>query len=187
MRTQAYQAGGGDYFRSGYYSHGLFTSAAMTTVSQSVNSLQFRAFYVPVRRGFDRIGINVTTAGTAGAVLRLGLYNGAAGVPTSLIVDAGTVDATTTGAKEVTISVTLDPGIYFTAIVAQVAVSTVSAYASTTALPWLAPDTATSAPTATTGSLGRAHAGTVTGALPNPTNAGFSATAAFAAVCLRAA
>jgi hypothetical protein len=54
---------------------------------------------------FDRIGVEVTTAGSTGAVIRLGLYaERGDGHPGDLVVDAGTVDATTTGLKEITIN-----------------------------------------------------------------------------------
>jgi hypothetical protein len=44
-----------------------------------------------------------------------------AGTPNSLIVDAGTVGVTTTGAKEIVINQTLSPGIVWLAMVSQVA------------------------------------------------------------------
>jgi hypothetical protein len=48
------------------------------------------------------IACNVTTGGTAGSTIRLGVYNsdGAGGVG-GLLVDAGTVDGSTTGVKTV--------------------------------------------------------------------------------------
>lgn len=53
-----------------------------------------------------------TTAGSSGAVIRLGLraYNATTNKPGNLIVDAGTVDATTAGVKEATISQALTKG-----------------------------------------------------------------------------
>jgi hypothetical protein len=62
--------------------------------------------YIPSGAGIDRILINVTVAGAAGSVIRLGLRaNDNQGWPGTLIVDAGTVDSTTTGSKTVTIDV----------------------------------------------------------------------------------
>jgi hypothetical protein len=66
----------------------------------------------------DRIGITVNTADSTGSV-RLGVYESSAGLPSSLLIDAGTVSITTTGNKEITISQTLLPGLYFLAAVGQ--------------------------------------------------------------------
>ena len=61
----------------------------------------------------DRIGITVRTAG-ASSVTRLGVYR-ILPVGTDfaeLVFDAGTVDSSTTGNKEITISEALSPGFY---------------------------------------------------------------------------
>jgi hypothetical protein len=57
----------------------------------------------------ERIGIEVTTA-AAGSVIRLGVYDatGTFNSPGSLIVDAGTVSAATTGAKEVVLGAAVE-------------------------------------------------------------------------------
>ena len=115
VRTQAYYAGGGDYFRSGYYSLGMFAGAATTSGQVGQGTLLVRPFIVPIRRSFDRIGINVLTASASGAA-RLGIYGPGDGRPGTLVVDAGTVSTATTGAKEITISQSLDPGIYWLAV-----------------------------------------------------------------------
>jgi hypothetical protein len=51
----------------------------------------------------DRIAVQVQT-GTA-SVIHLGIYNYSTGVPTDLLIDAGTVDSSTTGTLEITTSV----------------------------------------------------------------------------------
>lgn len=127
--------GGGDYYRPGYYSWGTFAPAfAATTLT--VNVLYARPFIVPVRRSFDRLGCNVSTAATAGGLLRMGLYAPGQGVPGALLVDAGTVDSTTTGAKELTISQTLNPGLYYVAIVAQTVGCVIGGLSQSTGNPW---------------------------------------------------
>lgn len=123
VRTQAYYAGGGDYFRSGYFHWGIFSSTAVVPTALVQDRLYLSPFIVPVRRAFDRIGVWVQTASGAGGVLRLGIYAPGAGAPGALVVDGGTVSCTTTGSKEVVISETLNPGIYWTAVVAQVSAS----------------------------------------------------------------
>lgn len=68
------------------------------------------------------IGMQVHTAGSAGAVIRVSLYasDGAGGGPGTLIVDAGTVDATTSGWKEATFTaVTAPAGPVWVALAAQ--------------------------------------------------------------------
>jgi hypothetical protein len=89
-----------------------------------------------VRRSFDRIGIQVTSAGTTGAVIRMGVYASSGGVPTVLIVDAGTIAADAIGSKEATISTTLEPGLHWTAIAAQVAACSVVWYPSNVVTPF---------------------------------------------------
>lgn len=57
------------------------------------------------------IGMQVHTTGSTGAVIRVSLYapDGAGGGPGTLIVDAGTVDATTSGWKEATFTAVTAP------------------------------------------------------------------------------
>jgi hypothetical protein len=97
-----------------YHSSNLVGST--TTLSIAANYLYAWAFYVPTSTTFDRIGTYISTAATGSA--RLGIYadNGAI-YPGSLVLDAGTVDTGTTGSKEITISVTLSPGLYWLALV----------------------------------------------------------------------
>jgi hypothetical protein len=70
----------------------------------AVDTLVHVPFYAIEGETFDRIGINVTTLQASG-LARLGIYESAAdGTPGALVLDAGTVDCSTTGAKEITIS-----------------------------------------------------------------------------------
>lgn len=75
----------------------------------------------------DRFTVEVTTAGTAGSVHRLIAYadDGTGTRPGSLLLDAGTVDTTTTGLKTLTVAVTLPLGRVWLAAVCQGAPSTV--------------------------------------------------------------
>jgi hypothetical protein len=57
----------------------------------------------------------VTVAGSAGALIRLGIYDLAG----NLIIDAGTVDASVTGDLEISISQPVDAGWYLLAAVRQ--------------------------------------------------------------------
>ncbi|MEU7170314.1 hypothetical protein ABZ949_02335 [Micromonospora tulbaghiae] len=108
-----------------YYTTGRYytTPAAARTTAVIPNgdgSLCGAPFFVGQPRGFDRIGVEVTTAAAATNV-RLGIYaDTGGGLPGALVLDAGTVDASTTGTKELTISTgLLAPGEYWLAAVAQ--------------------------------------------------------------------
>jgi len=112
--------------RSGYWYGPPAHSPA--SGAQTLDALSFTSLVVPGSNSItlDRIGIEVAT-GVATAVVRLGLYNNdpATATPSTLIGDYGTVDASTTGAKEITISQTLNPGLYWMAFVTQVAAANV--------------------------------------------------------------
>lgn len=103
----------GGYVAGRYYS---FISGGTGTGAFVVNTAYFTPFVVGETHTFDRIAIEVTTTGTAVSG-RLAIYNIANGVPTSLVVDGGTVAVGTTGTKTVTISQSLAPGVYALALV----------------------------------------------------------------------
>jgi hypothetical protein len=94
----------------------------VTTVAVGNGVLYLVPVYLPYSVTLDRLSIEVvTTPGGTGSVVRLGIYNHNATthLPDTLLVDAGTVDTTTTGTKEATISQTLAAGTYWLAAVAQ--------------------------------------------------------------------
>ena len=105
-------------FKSGYYYHSP-SQQPDGTIAHGVGDLIAAPFPVHSTMTFDRIGLEVTTSAASG-VVRLGIYGDSDGIPGSLILDAGTVDASTTGAKEITISQQLTPGMYYLAAVGQV-------------------------------------------------------------------
>lgn len=94
-----------------------------TGAAPTLNRLNYAGAMVPAGT-IDRIGVWITAGGTAGSVVRLGLYDTdtSTGDPGSLLVDGGTVDTTGTGFKEVTVSTTVTAGLLWIAAVAQVAV-----------------------------------------------------------------
>lgn len=135
VSAQAYGAGGGDYFRTGYYYLGCPYAGWLDSGWKTAGLMEVRPFWVPVRRAFDRMGIFVNSA-SAGSSYRMGIYNSNGGRAGSLLLDAGTVDTTTTGAKAATISVTLDPGVYFIAAVSQGGAPTVTRFPNPTPQPF---------------------------------------------------
>lgn len=107
--------GTGQYFRA---------VGNQTTAAATLN----RLCYMPVEFGapftIDRLGVSVTTL-AASSVVRIGIYNSAAnGFPGTLLLDAGTIDSSTTGLKEITVSQAVKIGRYWMAGVAQVGTPT---------------------------------------------------------------
>jgi uncharacterized protein (DUF2141 family) len=83
-----------------------------TTIS--ANRLHACPFAVAQGGAYDRLAMSVETA-QASSQIRFGLYTDDDGYPGTLIVDGGDVSSATTGSKEVTIDVNLDPGNYWVA------------------------------------------------------------------------
>lgn len=118
-------AGGGNPARGEHYGSSLGGSANYIvhpdkTGSTTGSQFPDRTFYTPVIIGasetYTRIGCEVTTA-LAGQTTRLAIYEADTdGDVGALVLDAGTVDGSTTGVKEITISETLH-GKYYLAIV----------------------------------------------------------------------
>jgi hypothetical protein len=114
----------------------------------------------------------------------MGIYANSGGQPGTFLVDAGTISSETGGARELTISQTLDPGVWWLAVVAQVSGCSISGYAANHVLPFIATDTA---PPSAAGLRWRSTASTFTGSLPSPAPALTSGTASVVAAALRAA
>lgn len=90
------------------------------TAVVSANYLYTIPFYViDDQESFDRIGIHVSTAATGSA--RLGIYRASTFLPDQRVLDAGSVDTSTTGAKEIAISLTLARGLYWLALLCNAA------------------------------------------------------------------
>lgn len=102
---------------AGRYYAGLTGATTGTgTLGQSVLTL-FPTF-IDDRTRIDRLAARVSAA-VAGATVRLGIYGDSAGLPGNLLLDAGTIDAATAGAKELTVDLTLPPGRYWLGGVSQ--------------------------------------------------------------------
>lgn len=82
------------------------------------------AILIPAACTVDRISCKIADAAGSGGTTRLGIYSpDANNMPGALLLDAGTVDATGTGVKEITISQALSAGWYWLAAVNQGAAS----------------------------------------------------------------
>jgi hypothetical protein len=99
------------------------------------------------------------------AAIHLAIYTDNAGKPGPLLVDAGSVDATATGAKTLTIAQTLDAGMVWLQGVAQ---GSPAAGPSMGAAPSTGHSRFIGMAAVTSGNAQRFYATGVTGALPNP-------------------
>jgi hypothetical protein len=103
----------------GFFSSFLPTIAGMAfapgTQAQSRNVIRFTPFIVSETTTFDKLGMEITGAGTAGSVVSLGIYNSSGGLPTTVNTDGGTIAGDSATNQEVIISTTLNPGLYYLA------------------------------------------------------------------------
>jgi len=105
-------------FPSGRYIAASST-ATVSTAQKPADLLLFAPFDVERPVTLDSIGCEVTTAGSAGTVIRLGIYADNKSVPGALVLDAGTVAGDSTGAKVIAINQLLTPARYWVASVTQ--------------------------------------------------------------------
>ncbi len=117
-----------------FYNSQLLTGT--TTFTVTTNILYGVPIYVPTPTTYTSINIEVTTL-SVGNLIRLGIYNDGGGVPTTLVLDAGTISTTTTGGKTIAISQALGAGWFWLAAVANSSVPVVRAASQTNALGWL--------------------------------------------------
>jgi hypothetical protein len=88
----------------------------------SINANTLYAIPLPIYETvtLTRLMFVVNATAAAGAVGRMGIYSSDSNSkPSTLLLDAGTASATTIGTKTITISQTLQPGLYWIAMVAQ--------------------------------------------------------------------
>ena len=90
-----------------------WTSQSSGTKLYAAGEGRYQPIYVATRTTYLGIAVDVTTAGAAGTLARLGIYQWDNGLPGARVLDAGTVSTATTGVKEIVISQALDPGFYF--------------------------------------------------------------------------
>jgi hypothetical protein len=83
------------------------------------NYLYYYPWLNEISYPIDEMGVEVTTAGAG--LIRLGIYNADVNwVPTTLVLDAGTVDCSTTGVKRLAMSLTLPVGRFYGCLIANV-------------------------------------------------------------------
>lgn len=106
-----------------YYPSLLIADEIPNPTAIVADTLYAVPYPLPVEQTFSHICIQITT-GVAGNV-RLGIYNDNGSIaPGALRLDAGTIDCTVAGVKEIASAMTLPKGIYWLAMVSDVAPST---------------------------------------------------------------
>jgi hypothetical protein len=107
----------GAYMRTPYQVH-----LAQSATNQRV---YYTPIFVPSTTTFDRLAIRTATTFVGTSSVRLGIFNDTDGLPSTVVLDAGTVSCTTNGTNfEITISQSLTPGFYWLAFVQQSAATT---------------------------------------------------------------
>jgi hypothetical protein len=92
--------------------------ATVTTITRAADGIYYYPWWCPFDVTIDRIAVEVTTNQTGG-LARLGLYAaGSDGAPSTLVVDAGEIDTSATGVKELTISQALTGGTLYWLVIA---------------------------------------------------------------------
>lgn len=86
-------------------------SSSFTGAATTRDTAWCSLFYLPERTTWTKIGIRVTSA-VADTTGRLAIYTDDGG-PASLVLDAGTIDSSSGGDKEITISQQLEAGVYW--------------------------------------------------------------------------
>jgi hypothetical protein len=102
------------------------SQANFSTAQLGVGNLRIVPWKVEREFTLAELGADISTAGEAGALYRIGLYGDAGtGYPGGLLVDAGTVAADTTGVKMAAFTpITITPGLYWVGGVVQNVVTT---------------------------------------------------------------
>lgn len=140
------------------------------SLSSAEGSLYVVPLWVPGSMSVTEIGVEVAVAGGAGSVIRLGIYDSTSatnGRPGALIVDAGTVDATSIGVKTAAISETLSGLVWLAAVTQGGGSPTVQIYRVQGANRVYPRGFAAGTFRATSGAVRMGATGSVTGALPS--------------------
>jgi hypothetical protein len=86
---------------------------------------RYTPFYVPHTATYDRISIRTASTFSGTAVARIGIYDGSTGIPTTVVLDAGTVSCTASNTTySVTIAQSLSQGWYWIAVNTQTVATT---------------------------------------------------------------
>lgn len=96
----------------GGYLAAMWTGATSGGLAPGANTLAVMPIWIPKTMSFDRISVEVVNA-SASTVIRLSIWRTSEEYPTTPLLDAGTVDSSSTGFKEITINQQLTRGIWY--------------------------------------------------------------------------
>jgi hypothetical protein len=109
------------------------TPASNSSVAATLNLAYFIPLIVPTVTTFDRIAVRTGGTFSGSGVARLAIYNDTNGQPSTLVVGFGTVSLIAANSPyEITISQTLDAGVYWLAFAMQTAATNNNMRTSTT-------------------------------------------------------
>jgi hypothetical protein len=91
-------------------------ATALTTFAAGKDIIRYFPIILSKACTLDRIAVEITGAGTAGSVVRLGIYDNSNMSPNNLILDAGTILGDSATAQTISINETLQAGLYFLTI-----------------------------------------------------------------------
>jgi len=111
------------------------TTGGVTSAALTANRLYAHPFLVTKSLVADRIGISIQVLAGAGKKCRLGIYNNSNGRPSTLLLDAGEIDANVLNMQAVSIAQSLPPGLYWLAAVSDGTPTVISPYYYYGALP----------------------------------------------------
>ena len=117
-----------------WYGGRIVNGISDASIAAATGNLYASPYFTGAAETLDRIGIDVLTAGAGGATARLGIYNTTAGLPSTLLLDAGAVAVDSLGAKPITISQALAANSLYWLVVSFSAACNVRGSYST---PWL--------------------------------------------------
>jgi len=110
----ATQWSSGEYMR-----YGIDQVTTSNSGQPNEGVMRLLPFFCPDTSTFTKIGVEINGSGTASSVARLGIYDDLNSKPDTLLLDAGTVDITSTGYKEITINQAVQFGMVWLAVVPQ--------------------------------------------------------------------
>ena len=111
--------------RSGLYYQTTPHTSLSTSASLGTGTGRFTPWRVRYPLSITRLGAEITSAGDAGSVLRIGIYaDDGTGYPGALVLDAGTIAGDSVAVQEITVAITLPPALYWVGGVVQEVTST---------------------------------------------------------------
>jgi hypothetical protein len=104
-------------------------SRVIGQVTATSDRTVYTVIYVPVTQTVDRIAILTSSTFSGTGTVRLGIYNSTNGLPSTVLLDAGTVTPTAASTVyQITISQSLTPGFYWLAFNQQGTAPTAGVY-----------------------------------------------------------